>query len=184
MEKEERMALTECNECKRKISDTIKACPHCGAEIRKPESPFMIVGAIVLTISFFAIKGCFFTGSGSNPENKTFGRTGERVEETKTIYFPKRLKYKEEAIRQFRSAYLKEHPNLSERDEKAITNGYIYIGMSGDKVIASWGDPLKINRNVTSDSTLEQWIFGPPTYYGGETLVYLNNGIVVGWQDE
>jgi hypothetical protein len=38
------MALMDCRECKQSVSTTAKACPHCGAKVKKPAN---VVGGIM-----------------------------------------------------------------------------------------------------------------------------------------
>lgn len=45
------MALIECHECKREISDAAKACPHCGA--KKPKSRALLYAIIGIPVIFF-----------------------------------------------------------------------------------------------------------------------------------
>ena len=33
------MALIECPECKKEISDSAASCPHCGYQLKKPPPP-------------------------------------------------------------------------------------------------------------------------------------------------
>jgi len=52
----------------------------------------------------------------------------------------------------------------------------IWIGMTKDMLIESWGEPQKINRTVLLDRIHEQWIY--PNVY-----IYFENDILVSWQD-
>jgi len=53
------MALTECPECRRQVSDTASACPGCGFALRKQNSSpvFRILFVLVVTILAFFIGG-------------------------------------------------------------------------------------------------------------------------------
>lgn len=53
------MALVSCSECKKEISDTVKACPHCG---KKKSRTFWKVIVLVTVI--------FFIGKCSSESNK------------------------------------------------------------------------------------------------------------------
>lgn len=46
------MALTTCGECKREISTTAKACPHCGAKV--PHFKWWLWVPIALVVAFLA----------------------------------------------------------------------------------------------------------------------------------
>lgn len=47
------MALQKCHECSVQVSDTAKACPQCGAKIKKPTSRW-VIGVAGLIIIFTA----------------------------------------------------------------------------------------------------------------------------------
>ena len=49
------MALTKCHECSAAISDTAKACPHCGA---KPKQKISLLGWIVAAIFTMGVIQC------------------------------------------------------------------------------------------------------------------------------
>lgn len=52
------MALKACHECKGQISTTAKACPHCGAAVKKPPSVVGgIAGGLLLVFMAFVIFG-------------------------------------------------------------------------------------------------------------------------------
>lgn len=47
------MALINCNECGKETSTTAKACPHCGAKVRKPAG--MLGWILAILIVFYVI---------------------------------------------------------------------------------------------------------------------------------
>lgn len=58
-----------------------------------------------------------------------------------------------------------------------IAQRIIWIGMSEQMLIDSWGYPLDINRTVTANMVKKQFVY--PNYQ----YVYLENGKVTAWQD-
>lgn len=66
------------------------------------------------------------------------------------------------------------------RAQDAIANGKVFIGMTADEVIASWGDPTAVNRTVTAASNSEQWVYRRGSFEA--QYVYLRNGIVTSLQ--
>jgi hypothetical protein len=62
--------------------------------------------------------------------------------------------------------------------QSSVINKVIEMGMNAFEVECSWGKPEDINRTVSGSNVHEQWV-----YSGGELYVYLDNGIVVSWQD-
>lgn len=53
----------------------------------------------------------------------------------------------------------------------------IWIGMTKEMTLASWGKPDNINRTVTSSVVHEQWIYS-------DTYLYFDNGIMKAFQDK
>lgn len=58
-----------------------------------------------------------------------------------------------------------------------IMSGKIWIGMTSEMAIDSWGEPKDINRTVTNYGTNEQWV------YSDKNLLYFKNGKLTAWQD-
>lgn len=68
--------------------------------------------------------------------------------------------------------------------ETAIQAGEIFIGMTADEVVQSWGRPTKINSTITAGSRHEQWVYRRSKHIGGLTqYVYLEDGRVRSMQD-
>ena len=63
------------------------------------------------------------------------------------------------------------------RLEEATRQGRIFVGMSSDDVLKSWGKPDKINKTLTSNNRREQWVYRRGRI-GNDDYVYLENGIV------
>jgi hypothetical protein len=55
-----------------------------------------------------------------------------------------------------------------------INSGKIWKGMNGEMVRDSWGNPLKINRVITSNTVKEEWAYR-------STVLYLENNKLVNW---
>ncbi|MBN8714581.1 MAG: zinc ribbon domain-containing protein [Xanthomonadales bacterium] len=59
------MAMTTCKECSKEISDTAKACPHCGAKVPHASVWPWIIG---VPIALFVAMMVIGTVAGSSPE--------------------------------------------------------------------------------------------------------------------
>lgn len=57
-----------------------------------------------------------------------------------------------------------------------IKNRKIELGMTSEQVQLSWGKPQRINRTVTANAVVEQWVYG-------RQYVYIENGKVRSFQD-
>ncbi|MBF0362242.1 MAG: hypothetical protein HQK49_14595 [Oligoflexia bacterium] len=67
------------------------------------------------------------------------------------------------------------------RDELAINNQEIVVGMSKDAVIQSWGRPLRIDVAGNPVYENERWLFNN---YGKQKFIFFENGRVKGWISE
>lgn len=62
------MALINCPECGKEISDRAKACPHCGAPLRikkqksEKSNRQKIVNKVILIVAIFVISAALVTG--------------------------------------------------------------------------------------------------------------------------
>lgn len=72
--------------------------------------------------------------------------------------------------------YKKEAGRLAhkERVENAILSRKVFIGMTADEVVQSWGKPHKINTSVTAKGRDEQWIYRRAE--AADQYLYLTNG--------
>lgn len=62
------MAMTTCKECSKELSDTAKACPHCGAKNRPKTSTLTkVISVPMIGIFLFFIYALF---AGQSPEDK------------------------------------------------------------------------------------------------------------------
>lgn len=69
-----------------------------------------------------------------------------------------------------------------DHERMLIRNHSLEIGISGDLALRILGiQPEKVNRTVTASGTSDQWVMNKwrAHYY---EYVYLDNGIVTGWQ--
>lgn len=58
-----------------------------------------------------------------------------------------------------------------------IADGKVVLGMNKEMCLASWGNPININRTVIRGLTSEQWVFGWGTY------LYFENGVLTAIQN-
>ena len=59
-----------------------------------------------------------------------------------------------------------------------LNQGKIWLGMTSEMVLDSWGEPLRKNRNVGKWGVNEQWVYGR-----GGGYLYFENGKLTSWQD-
>lgn len=63
------------------------------------------------------------------------------------------------------------------RLELAIAGKRVFIGMTEEEVLRSWGKPNKINKSISARSVHEQWIYENGKV-GGSQYLYLENGVL------
>ena len=64
-----------------------------------------------------------------------------------------------------------------EKVESAIQKRNVFIGMTAEETLQSWGKPTKINQTLSGTGTSEQWVYRRDDGIEGQ-YVYLTNGIV------
>lgn len=67
--------------------------------------------------------------------------------------------------------------HFSEREQRAILNREIFVGMSEAAMLESWGTPVTVNRTVTGSGERKQHVYPQSVY------VYTENGVITSWQD-
>lgn len=78
--------------------------------------------------------------------------------------------------------YISKKDNMENlRDELAIDNQEIIVGMSKDSVIQSWGRPMRIDVAGNPNNENERWLF---YNYGKQKYVFFEKGKVKGWVSE
>lgn len=86
-----------------------------------------------------------------------------------------------EAWEQSRAGQLcKEHPTWTKEECQDIENKKIWIGMTKEQAIESWGRPYDVNKSVGSWGVHEQWVLRDSIY---TPYLYFENGILTSWQN-
>ena len=138
------MALIQCPECKKEISSKAKNCPNCGTPLAKSINWLGRVLAVVVIFWFIT----FFFSYNSTSISSKHATFNNAASQSKTINIPtERLKFGslgdyadlQENKRQAQEHYLAQNPNLPEEIKKVVLNDEIYVGMSKDAVLGSWG---------------------------------------------
>lgn len=86
-----------------------------------------------------------------------------------------------------REKYIQEHPDLTHLVKQAILRGDVILGMTTSEVIASRGQPWKVNRTTGEFGIHEQWVMFAYEYIGTRKdqqygYIYFENGKVTSWQ--
>jgi hypothetical protein len=94
-------------------------------------------------------------------------------EEGKAYFDSLRIKVQQD-INKRRPVFVKKYGTVN--GEK-VAKGLIWIGMTEEMLLDSWGQPEDINTTVTRYGTRKQYVYGSGQY------VYVENGKVDAWQD-
>jgi hypothetical protein len=94
-------------------------------------------------------------------------------EEGKAYFESLRVKAQQD-INKRRPVYVKKYGPVN--GEK-VAKGLIWIGMTEQMLIDSWGQPEDINASVTRYGSRKQYVYGSGQY------VYVENGIIDSWQN-
>jgi len=83
----------------------------------------------------------------------------------------------------FKDPVLRQVDNIrkwGKRTARAIVDHEVYIGMTSEAAIESWGFPIKINVNEIGGQKNEQWVYpaGKRNKY-----IYVNDGKISKWTD-
>lgn len=71
-----------------------------------------------------------------------------------------------------------EQQKMQEKRDAAIRDRRVFVGMTADDVIRSWGKPNQVNRTVLSGLVSEQWVYERGSRFGPAQYVYVRNGVV------
>lgn len=187
------MALTKCKECGNDVSTTAKACPKCGAKVKKPTSLAM---KVLLGVLGFGIVAAMLGGEPSTPAASRTDTPAEKIKNAAPPIDPKAMARAEKipeskhcstlgkALRgtddEFSRAMIQRTADLqlgilNQDQQKTIKNRRIQLGMTPCMAIAAWGRPDDINRSVGSFGVHEQWVY-PANY------LYFRDGVLTSFQ--
>ena len=74
----------------------------------------------------------------------------------------------------FNFEYKLEHSGFTDNEKEAIKNKQIFIGMSEDALLMSWGKPNRINSSNYGDGTQYQYCYN-------NQYVYIKHGVITAW---
>lgn len=95
----------------------------------------------------------------------------DRIKESeKTAY---KRKKDEDKIQYFKTKY----PKWSSKAIQAVIDEKVYIGMTKEQALVSWGPPEEINTTTTKYGSREQWVYSLKCYlyFEGNKLVAIQN---------
>lgn len=92
------------------------------------------------------------------------------------------VRAREEALRLRRENLIAKYSSTEIAD--AIIAQKIWQGMSSEQLADSWGQPVDIDEKVYKTKTKETWKYGVMGRNRYHQRVYVENRIVVGWQNQ
>jgi len=159
------MALINCKECGKEVSDKADKCPHCGFNIIKEKNTqaaskgcsYFFVG-ITIIIFIGALMANLSNSSDSNSEELTIIDTsGISIEDKAldSVAYKKQLdsinKADEIAEANFKKTKAgkiqSKHPEWSKEDCERLANKQVWIGMDYDMLLYLRGKPNTVNTS-------------------------------------
>jgi len=163
-----------------KVSCKLKDKPSFGG---KEITPLLPVGTTLAVLDYdvkfrdFRIKTFYENKEHLGYINKDYlvvnNPMQKLIEETTKLAEAKANKIREKASKKRHQSLIK---RFGKRNGEKIFKGVIWIGMTKEMALESWGKPEDINRTVSVLSVHEQWVYG-------NAYLYFEGGILTSWQD-
>lgn len=153
----------KCPHCAMMIPTEARVCPHCRKQQPSKTKTYIVLGIIAFIalstfISFISSK------LSDKPVQSVTTTTNVEIKQEDLLPDAQPLKLK--------------YPNWPNKILNNISQKKVLLGMNTDQVIASWGEPQKINETVTRYGKHEQWIYEYQNQY-----LYFDNGILTSFQN-
>jgi hypothetical protein len=167
-----------CRHCAMQIPKDAKICPFCRKRQGIPRFVFVLVGILALVLVYNATPP-FLGNNNVKPglSVPSFDDYKEKARQATKEYERKRI----------------ERENLTEMSDKAkkikashsawtnvqcnkIAEKLVWMGMTADQALMSWGKPRKVNKTIVSSGTHEQWV------YPGDQYLYFENDTLTSLQ--
>jgi len=76
--------------------------------------------------------------------------------------------------------FVTQHPEIEPRFAKAVLDGNVLVGMTGDMVKAAWGQPTRVEKlGAGNDRGDERWTFGNYLVNNAVTHLYFRDNEVI-----
>jgi hypothetical protein len=75
-------------------------------------------------------------------------------------------------------AYIRKY---GKKTARAIMDHEVFVGMSQEAALESWGTPARVNTREISGQINEQWIY--PTGSSKSKYIYVSGGKILRWED-
>jgi hypothetical protein len=133
------MAEKKCRYCAMMIPKEAKICPHCRKRLGWTWPAKIFLGFIIFTVIGII--------ASQNKNSSVPTKSSEKRTQIKEVQLTEKAKL----IKQ-------KHPDWSNDTCNTIAGKKIFIGMTKEQAIASWGKPFKINTTHTQYGDHEQWV--------------------------
>jgi len=93
-----------------------------------------------------------------------------------------KLKREEEERRRRREALIAKYGSEQVADD--IISRKVWQGMTSEQLMDSWGQPQDVDKKVYKQKTNETWKYGRTGKNRYSQRVFIENGVVVGWEQK
>ncbi len=154
----------------------------------------------ILICGIFLFTGCYYPESEydiqkSKERDETRNRARQELADANSLQdylnlthytwssyllnYDERFIYKDE-LDDLRRAWYISNSNLHPQMQELIAHGKITLGMTQEQVLASWGRPYTVNKDVYTFGIHEQWVYGSDS---SRPYLYFEDGKLTSWQD-
>jgi len=74
-----------------------------------------------------------------------------------------------------------EYPLWSVRDCERVAQHMIWIRMTAEQALESWGSPKEVHRSTSEEGAVEQWVY--PGGRHGSVYLYFGSGVLLTWAE-
>jgi hypothetical protein len=178
------MALQNCHECGKQVSNEADKCPECGAPVKKPllQKKIGCLGSILIILAaYLIIKSVGVMTSEPSKNVITSPQSTPTVSQVHDAEDQhKKAKQEEDKFLKTTAGKIwNKHRHWDKDICRTIADGSIRMGMTDEQVRLSWGKPYKINISSGSWGTHEQWVMHDST---NSDYLYFENGILTSLQ--
>jgi len=179
------MALAKCRECGKEISTEAKVCPNCGktnptsARVMSTAGALGCFGLIVVMALIGSLSSSGSSGyAAGKPSAADVAPTtaehvpspAERQASILAVGIPTcKLSSKRTKL------LLKRYPEWADHAILLVGCRQIQVGMTQEQLLASWGNPERVNSTTTPAGRDDQLVYG-------DNYVYLSDGVVTSYQ--
>jgi hypothetical protein len=168
----------KCRHCAMQIPNSVKICPYCRKRQGIPRLVLVLAAFVVLIIIYQNVPP-FMGNNNVKPglSVPSFDDYREKAKQAAEEFEKKRIESENLVELSGKAKQIKtDHPSWTNVQCNDIADKRVWVGMTADQAISSWGKPQKRNKTVVQSGTHEQWV------YPSDQYLYFENGTLTSLQ--